>query len=54
MYIATDVYQGAIEIQPDWDEVWNARGNALSELDKWEEAIASYDRVIELNPGDVV
>jgi tetratricopeptide (TPR) repeat protein len=30
--------------------VWANRGQALAELERWDEALASFDRAIEINP----
>ncbi|MEO1377327.1 MAG: tetratricopeptide repeat protein, partial [Cyanobacteria bacterium J06635_10] len=30
---------------------WNGRGNALSNLNRYEEAITCYDKVLEINPS---
>ena len=35
---------------PNHYEAWSKRGNALLGLERYEEAIASFDRVIELKP----
>ncbi len=36
---------------PDWAEAHNLRGIILEELERTEEAIASYERALELNPN---
>lgn len=43
-------YDKAIEIKPDYCEVWNNRGIALNELQRYTEAIVSYDKALEINP----
>jgi tetratricopeptide (TPR) repeat protein len=43
-------YDKALEIKPDYYEVWGNRGVALNDLGKYEEAIASYDKVLEIKP----
>ncbi|MEM9448798.1 MAG: tetratricopeptide repeat protein, partial [Cyanobacteria bacterium P01_E01_bin.6] len=36
--------------KPDYPEAWNNRGTALSDLGRYEAAIASYDKAIEFKP----
>jgi Flp pilus assembly protein TadD len=33
-------------------DVWIAKGNAIADLGKYDEAIKAYDKLIELNPND--
>jgi protein O-GlcNAc transferase len=40
----------AIECNPDYAEAWSNRGNALNDLRRHEEALASYERSIEIKP----
>jgi tetratricopeptide (TPR) repeat protein len=40
----------AIEFKPDYHEAWNNRGSVLGYLGRFEEAIASYDKALEINP----
>jgi serine/threonine protein kinase len=40
------------EMQSDYYVVWVFLGNALEKLDKYEEAIASYDRALDLDPDN--
>ncbi len=42
----------ALSINPQYDSAWNNRGIALDDLGRKEEAIASYDRALELNPDN--
>ncbi len=39
-----------IEFKPDKHEAWNNRGNALDDLGRNEEAIASYDQALKFKP----
>jgi tetratricopeptide (TPR) repeat protein len=39
-------FDKALELKPDLHEAWNNRGNALNDLGRWEEAIASYDKAL--------
>uniref|UniRef100_A0ACD5GQB0 Tetratricopeptide repeat protein n=1 Tax=Desertifilum tharense IPPAS B-1220 TaxID=1781255 RepID=A0ACD5GQB0_9CYAN len=41
---AVNFYDKAIQTQPNFPEAWNNRGGALTKLQKYGEAIASYDR----------
>jgi tetratricopeptide (TPR) repeat protein len=41
-----------IQLQPDDEEAWFQRGFVLYKLQRYEEAIASYDRAIEFNALD--
>ena len=43
-------FDKAIEIKPEFADVWNSKGEALRALKKYEEAIASYDKAIETDP----
>ncbi|NET57784.1 MAG: tetratricopeptide repeat protein [Symploca sp. SIO2E6] len=40
-----------IEIEPDYANAWNNRGFALHKLDKYQEALTSYDKAIEIQPN---
>src|SRR5258706_12629191 len=40
----------AFELKPDYAEAYNNRGNALEELKRLDEALASYDKAIALKP----
>ena len=37
-------------VKPDYSEALNNRGNALASLDRYEEAIGSYDRALAIRP----
>jgi predicted O-linked N-acetylglucosamine transferase (SPINDLY family) len=43
-------YDKAIEIKPEFIDVYCNRGFALKELKRLDEAVASYDRAIEIDP----
>lgn len=43
---AISYYDKAIEIKPDYFEAWNNRGMALASIEKYAEAINSYNRAI--------
>ena len=47
-------FDKAIEIKPEFVDVWKSKGDALLELKKYEEAIASYDKAIEADPKDAI
>jgi len=36
----------------DTADAWFARGNALAQIERYEDAVAAYERVLELRPGD--
>jgi tetratricopeptide (TPR) repeat protein len=38
------------ELKPDYADSWNSKGNTLTWLDKYNEAIKCYDKAIELKP----
>jgi tetratricopeptide (TPR) repeat protein len=42
-------YDQALKLNPNDDEAWNNRGNALGNLGRYEEAIASFDQALKLN-----
>ncbi|NQV39129.1 MAG: tetratricopeptide repeat protein, partial [Nitrosopumilus sp.] len=37
---------------PNDADVWNNKGDSLDSLGKYEEAITSYDKAIEIDPND--
>ncbi len=41
-------YEKALEIQPDYHFAWFNRGNALRKMDRYEEAIASYEKALKI------
>ncbi|MGK7948242.1 MAG: tetratricopeptide repeat protein [Xenococcaceae cyanobacterium] len=43
-------YDKAVALIPDNDSAWYNRGIALRKLGRYEEAIASYDKALEINP----
>jgi predicted O-linked N-acetylglucosamine transferase (SPINDLY family) len=40
----------SIQLKPDYAEAWSNRGNALHDLKRYEEALASHERALELKP----
>src|ERR1700756_5732716 len=40
----------AIALKPDYPEAYNARGNILLKLMRYDDAVASLDKAIELKP----
>ena len=42
-----------MKINPNAAQVWNNKGVALHNLDKYEEAMKAYEEAIKLNPGYV-
>ena len=43
-------YDKAIEIDPNYDIIWNAKGWALLNLKKYNDGLNCFDKAIELNP----
>lgn len=50
--LAVELIGKAIEINANQAAAYSNRGNALQELRRWDEALASYDRAIAINPVD--
>jgi tetratricopeptide (TPR) repeat protein len=46
-------FDKAIGIDPNYAIAINGKGNALSDLGQYEEAIEMYDRAIEIDPNDI-
>src|SRR5919202_4559474 len=44
---ATASYDIALEIQPNNFYIWDVRGDALRNLSRYEEAVASYDKALD-------
>ncbi|MCK4970844.1 MAG: tetratricopeptide repeat protein, partial [Thermoplasmata archaeon] len=44
-------YDKAIELNNNFDDAWNNKGNVLDDMGKYEDAIACYDKAIEINPN---
>jgi len=49
---AVDAYRSALEIDPDYADVWEGLSMALADLGRFEEAIAAATRVVELTPDE--
>ena len=47
---AVAAYRQALEIEPDFADVWEGLSMALSDLGRFDEAIAAAQRVVELMP----
>ncbi len=45
-------YQQALDQDPKSLAAWTGKGTALQQLERYEEALAAYDRALELRPGD--
>ena len=45
-------FDKAIEIKPEFADVWYNKGETLQKLEKYEEAVACYDKVIEIDPNN--
>src|SRR5262249_39358200 len=45
-------FDQAVLLGPEDAALWASRGNALANLARPEESLTSYQRVLQLNPGD--
>ncbi|MCE2507011.1 MAG: tetratricopeptide repeat protein, partial [Nitrosopumilaceae archaeon] len=45
---ATECYDKAIELNPDYPEAFYGKGSTFKELKKYKEAIECYDKAIEI------
>lgn len=45
-------FKSALDLSPDWQDALHALATAYSKLGRQDEAIATIQRVIELNPSD--
>ena len=45
---AVDSWESALNFKPNYHQVWYNRGKALVQLERWEEAIASHDKALEI------
>jgi tetratricopeptide (TPR) repeat protein len=45
---AVEAFDAVVKIKPEYKEAWNARGNALSLLGRYDEAATSYKKALEL------
>ena len=49
---ASELYDWALTLEPDFEEAWYNRGIALCKLGRYEEAVESCDKAIEIKPDD--
>jgi tetratricopeptide (TPR) repeat protein len=49
---AVDAYRQALELEPEFADVWERLSMALSDLGRFDEAIAAAERVVALNPEE--
>jgi tetratricopeptide (TPR) repeat protein len=47
-------YDKSLHYQSDHAPTWRNRGNALTELERYAEALSSYDRALAINPQDQI
>ena len=45
-------YRKALELKPDWAELYNAIATAESKLGRLDDAVATINKAIEINPND--
>ena len=45
-------YEQALAQDPKSAAAWTGKGTALQQLERYEQALAAYDRALELHPGD--
>lgn len=50
---ALDTYEKALELRPDYVEVWIGQGKALHGLERDEEALEAFDQAIQVIPNSV-
>ena len=51
---ALQAYDKAIEINPNYVDTWNTKGNVLYCLARYDEALQAYDKAIEINPNNAI
>jgi tetratricopeptide (TPR) repeat protein len=51
---AVAAYRQALEIEPDFADVWEGLSMALSDLGRFDEAIAAAERVVALMPDELL
>ena len=45
------MFNKAIELDPNYKEAWNNKGNALQNQGHYDQAIKCYNKAIELDPN---
>lgn len=45
-----EIYDKALKLNPEYAAAWYNRGNALSKMRKYSDAIRSYDRALDIDP----
>ena len=45
------VFDKVNQLKPDYAEAYSKRGNALTDLERLEQAVASYNPAIQVQPG---
>src|SRR6202158_1924124 len=50
---ALGLIASALEVSPDQANAWSNRGVTLKTLERWDEALKSYDRALALEPDHV-
>lgn len=49
---AIEAYRKALEIDPEYADVWEGLSMALADLERYDEAIEAATKVVELVPGE--
>jgi Flp pilus assembly protein TadD len=49
---ALNAYNKAVELKPDLAAAWRDRGAALSALGRYDEAVSSLEKALQLQPND--
>jgi len=49
---AVHKYREALAVDGDFADAWEGLSMALADLERWEEAIAAAQKVVELTPGE--
>ena len=49
---ALKIYEQVLELKPDYSYAWVTKGNALLNLERYDEAINAFDKALEIKPDD--
>jgi len=51
---AVSAYKEALEIAPEFADVWEGLSMALADLGRFDEAVAAAERVVQLTPDEIL